>query len=671
LHDALVENPSWVDALSKIEVIDPQAAGRSLPANANVLHRVAAAVMRASGPLARRSLTGVSARLPAGVRGRLNRMLSPAGPDMRHIERDYAAWIRLYDRTDAESRRSIVAEIARMAHPPLISVLMPVFNPSPKHLLAAIHSVRDQYYPWWELCISDDASTNPIVMDILRKAAASDHRIRLVQRERNGHISAASNSALRLATGSFVALLDHDDVLPPNALFEVAARIEAQPDVDILYSDEDHIDNEGQRSHPYFKPDWNPELILGQNLISHLGVYRRTLIERIDGFRMGFEGSQDHDLALRMIALTRPDRIAHIPKVLYHWRQKASGRSFSEAALERCVTNGRRAVHEFVAREAPGVRVAPAPAVPSWYRVIFPVPAPAPLVSVVLPCFDSTSHALLDSIDDLLDRTDYPALEVLVPAEAPALPHGSIRDPRVRFIGRHAAPCIKAAQQARGSLLLLLNANLAAGEAGWLREMVSQALRPDVGAVGAKLLGPDGTVRHAGVAIGGRSVVFLPFAGQRPGDAGYFGYLRLARDVSAVSGACMLIRRDVFLQHDGFDEALVVPTFKDVDLCLKLAESGYRTVWTPHAEMFFRDEATPLHGDAARFKRAIARLRQRWGRRLEYDPYWSPNLAHESGEPRLAFPPRAAGQVNLVATGAANIRRSRQTAQTGAAHIPA
>ena len=517
---------------------------------------------------------------------------------------------------------------------------MPVFNPSPEHLLAAINSVRDQYYPWWELCIGDDASTNQTVTDILRNAAAGDHRIKQVRRERNGHISAASNSALHLATGSFIALLDHDDVLPPNALYEVAARIVAQPDADILYSDEDHIDNEGQRSHPYFKPDWNSELILGQNLISHLGVYRRTLIELIGGFRTGFEGSQDHDLALRMIAVTRPDQIVHIPKVLYHWRQDASRRSFSEAALERCVANGQRAVHEFVAQDQPEATVGPAPVVPSWYRVTYPVPAPAPLVSVVLTGIDSTDGALLDCIGALLNRTDYLALEILVPAEAPTGPHRLAQDARVRFMGHNSGLDHLASQEARGSLLLLLNANLDVGDPGWLREMVSHAIRPDVGAVGAKLLGPDGTVRHAGIAVGGRSIGFLPFAGQHPGGAGYFGYLQLVRDVTAVSGACLLIKRDAFLEHGGFDDALVLPTVKDIDLCLKLANAGYRTVWTPYAELFFRDDALPLYADPARFKRAIARMRQRWGNRLDSDPYWSPNLAPYSGEleTRLSTP---------------------------------
>ena len=204
----------------------------------------------------------------------------------------------------------IAEHIARMDEPPLISVLMPVFNPAPSHLMSALRSVRDQFYPSWELCVADDASTDPAVIEILTEAAQADSRIKLVRRTLNGHISAASNSALQLASGLFIALLDHDDVLAPNALYEVAVRIADQPDIDIVYTDEDHITDEGHRSHPYFKPDWSPELLLGQNLISHFGVYRRSLVEQIGGFRIGLEGSQDHDLALRVAEKTdrRPDR---------------------------------------------------------------------------------------------------------------------------------------------------------------------------------------------------------------------------------------------------------------------------------------------------------------------------------------------------------------------------
>jgi GT2 family glycosyltransferase len=561
-------------------------------------------------------------------------------PDMGDIERDYPAWIALYDRIDDEARRTIMADIARMPHPPLISVLMPVFNPSPDHLRQAIDSVRDQFYPWWELCIGDDASTDQAVIDILRDAAQRDHRIKLVRRAQNGHISAASNSALRLATGAFVALLDHDDVLPPQALHEVALRIVAQPDADIIYADEDHIDDHGRRSHPYFKPDWNPDLMLGQNLISHLGVYRRSLVERIGGFRTGLEGSQDYDLALRMVAQTSPDRIVHIPKVLYHWRQGAAESTFSEAAHDRCVESGRRAIREFVTRTHPDARVEPAPFIAAWTRVVYPVPDPAPLVSVIVSG-SSSAETLLGCIETLRTRTDYPALEILVAAEATAVRDELAQDPRIRDQRVHvAARPNQAAEAARGSLLLLLDAALCPHNRFWLREMVSHAIRPGVAAVGAKLLCTEGTVRHAGIAVDGRSVMFTPFLGRHRVQTGYFGHLQLTRDVTAVSGKCLMVRRQAFMGVGGVDEILSLAAFGDVDLCLKLAESGYRTVWTPYAELTIGDEALRQRGQAAHFTRAAARMRQRWGHRLEVDRFWSPNLASDPNDLGLAFPPR-------------------------------
>jgi GT2 family glycosyltransferase len=640
LHDFFVENASWVKTLSDLDRAESQQALRPSSlgpdvSRAPILRRLGQSVPRAWKPVARRGLFGAAARLPTGVRAQLYHLLGLMRPDMGDIERDYPSWIALHDRIDNETRRGIMADIARMSHPPLISVLMPVFNPSPDYLRQAIDSVRDQFYPWWELCIGDDASTDQAVIHLLRDAAARDHRIKLVRRDRNGHISAASNSALRLATGPFVALLDHDDVLPPHALHEVALKIVAQPDADIIYADEDHIDDQGRRSHPYFKPDWNPELMLGQNLISHLGVYRRSLVERIGGFRTGFEGSQDYDLALRMVAETSPDRIVHIPKVLYHWRQGAAESTFSEAAHDRCVENGRRAIREFVERDHPDARIEPAPLVAAWTRVVYPVPDPAPLVSVIVSGACS-ANTLLDCIDFLRNRTDYPALEILVATGATRIPDDLVRDQRLRL----AAGPNQAAQAAQGALLLLLDPALCPDDRCWLREMVSHAIRPGVGAVGAKLLCPEGTVRHAGIAVGGRGVTFKPFQGRRRAQTGYFGHLQLTRDVTAVSGKCVMLRREAFLAVGGLDEVLPLSAFGDVDLCLKLADNGYRTLWTPYAELTIRAEAPRRRGQAGAFKRAVARMRQRWGHRLDADRFWSPNLSSDPNDLGLAFPPR-------------------------------
>ena len=234
--------------------------------------------------------------------------------------RDYAEWVRLYDTIDDDDRRAITAAVGDMTNWPLISVVMPVYNTPEAYLRAAIDSVRQQLYPNWELCIADDASTAPHVRSVIEHYRASDPRIKVCYRSENGHISAASNSALALATGGFIALLDHDDVLPEYALYMVAATLNSDPEVDLIYSDEDKIDENGQRFDPHFKSDWNPDLMLSQNMFCHLGIYRRSLIEKIGGFRLGYEGSQDYDLILRAQSLTTPNRIHHIPHILYHWR---------------------------------------------------------------------------------------------------------------------------------------------------------------------------------------------------------------------------------------------------------------------------------------------------------------------------------------------------------------
>lgn len=627
MHEFLVENKAWNGALTGTGDFGPRPPG--------ILRRIGNSVPPVLVPIARRGLSNVSAHLPVALRSelhRLARLMRPAEIDV--IERDYPGWVALCDRMDAATRRGIMSKISQMANRPLISIIMPVFNPLPAHLTAALASVRGQFYPRWELCVGDDASTNPLVTRILRQAAEQDHRIKLVRRERNGHIPAASNSALRLATGLFVALVDHDDVLAPSALFEVAARIIEQPDVDVIYSDEDHIDGQGSRSNPYFKPDWNADLMLGQNLVSHLGVYRRRLVEKVGGFRAGFEGSQDHDLALRVIAETRADRIAHIPKVLYHWRQGSSDHTFSQAQQQRCTLNSRRAIHEIVLRDEPNAKVVPLPVVSTWTRVVYPVPEPMPLVSVVVS--GGTSHRL---VDRLLNGSGYPALEILAQAGDATLPSQLAEGPSVRIVAGRSASGL--AQEARGHLLLLLDADLEAREPGWLREMVSHALRPDVGAVGAKLLDHDGTVRHAGFALGGQAVAFEPFTGLPGAQAGYFGHLQLTRDVTAVSRQCLMVRRRDFLAAGGLDEDMSVPGFSEIDLCLKLSEAGQRTVWTPHAQLYFRHRPPGLPADAAGWQQEAVRLRQRWGRKLDSDPFWSRNFAPGPGGPRLAFPPLA------------------------------
>jgi glycosyltransferase involved in cell wall biosynthesis len=567
----------------------------------------------------------------------------------------YTKWIEENDTLDGSDRLAIRAHITTLTRLPLISVVVPVYNTELHHLREMIGSVLQQIYPHWELCLADDASTKSDVKQALHEFAGLDSRIKVVTREVNGNISLATNSALDLATGEFVTLLDHDDCLAETALYEVAVEIEAHPDADIIYSDEDRFDGSGRRFEPYFKTDWNPDLVLGHNMISHLGVYRRSLIEEIGRLRTGFEGSQDYDLVLRAVDASTPARIRHIPAILYHWRRNGVSPSFSEASLERCVVAARRAIREHLRRNGTPARIDIPPRAPAWTRVVYALPSERPLVSIIVPTRDR-SDLLARCVDGVLTRTDYEPLELLLVDNDSTEPETAqlfarlAEDSRVRII-RHpgdfnyAAMNNRAVQEAHGEVIVLMNNDVDVISSLWLEEMVSHALRPEVGAVGAKLLYADGRVQHAGVVLGvghGAGHCFLHASRE---EAGYFGFLALTRRVSAVTGACMALRRSVYLDVGGLDEVKFAVAFNDVDLCLRLGEQSYAVVWTPFAELYHFESATRgLDAEdperLVRLERDGQRLRERWEKALNSDPFYNVNcsLAQTNFEP--SFPPR-------------------------------
>jgi glycosyltransferase involved in cell wall biosynthesis len=544
----------------------------------------------------------------------------------------------------AADRAAIRRHIADLARKPLISVAMPVYNPPIPFLRQAIESVVAQSYENWELCIADDASPDPEVARTLDKFAAQDKRIKVVHREKNGNICAASNSALALATGEFVALMDHDDLLHETALYEVAVEIEAHPDVDVIYSDEDKLSENGARNSPYFKPDFNPELLLGQNMVSHLGVYRRSLIERIGGFRLGFEGSQDLDLVLRAWAASSSNRIRHIPAVLYHWRQGAHAPSFSESRLEQCTLAARRAIQEFLDREGEGATVVAAPKASSCSRIIRKLPDPKPFVSVIVLTKDR-ADLMAVCADGILNKTDYPNLELLI-VDHESKERGTrdlfaklARDPRVTvlpYVGvfNFSAMNNMAAAAAKGSILALVNNDIEIINSDWLSEMVSNAVRPDVGAVGAKLYYPDGRVQHGGVVIGLGGIAGHSFLFEERDSPGYFGQALLAREVSAVTGACLVVRKSVYQEVNGLNAAAFAVAFNDVDFCLKVRARGYRNVWTPFAQLMHHESVSRGADDTPekieRFARECANFRDRWLGMIENDPFYNPNLTLQS-----------------------------------------
>lgn len=565
------------------------------------------------------------------------------------VERGYADWIRNYDTLTDGDRIQMKKKIKAMGHRPLLSILMPVHNPRPDWLRLAIESVRRQIYPHWQLCLADDASTDPEVLRILEKQARMDPRIVLRLGRENGDISRASNEALALAKGEWVTFLDHDDELKEDALFWVAQAIQKSPEAALLYSDEDKIGENGNRRDPHFKPEWNPSLLLSYNYFCHLLTIRKELVEQVGGFREGFEGAQDYDLVLRCLEKAGSQAVLHIPKILYHWRMHAQSTAAGMGAKPRAEEAGRRAIAEHLHRGGISGLVS---CVSGGYRVDFDL-TEKPKVSIIIPTRDH-ANLLRQCVDSLLRNTGYPNFEILL------IDNGS-EDPEAKdLLEDYRAKGLKVirdgepfnysrlnnlgSQMAQGSLLLLLNNDVEAKDKDWLEVMVSQICQPGVGAVGAKLLYPDGTIQHGGVITGlggvaGHSHKHLPHS-----FPGYFHRAQLAQDFSAVTAACLLVRKQVFSQVGGLDADHLPVAFNDVDLCLKIREAGWRVVWTPFAELIHHESASRGQDQSpekqARFASEIAFMKSKWGNKLLQDPHYSPNLTLDDEKFSLAFPPR-------------------------------
>jgi len=587
----------------------------------------------------------------AGVQELKNRLVgkTKAADQLR-----YKDWIERFDTLTDSDRAAIASAVDRLARRPRLSIVMPVYNTPRRWLERALDTVRSQLYPDWELCIAEDGSSEPHVRRVLEAYARGDSRIKVVYRERKGHISEASNTALGVATGEFIVLMDSDDELPPHALYMVAEELNAHPETDLIYTDEDKLDEQGERYSPYFKPDWNPDLFYSQNYFSHLGVYRTTLVRELGGFRTAFDGSQDYDLAIRCVERTPADRIRHIPHMLYHWRAiegsgavDAHAKSYAQPAAER-------ALRDHFAKVDPGIEVSIA-RFPTTYRVRYPLPADPPLVSLVIPTRDGRV-VLERCVESILAKTDYPRFELIIidnqsrdPATLEYL-QALTKEGRVRVLRydrpfNYSAVNNLGARTGAGTVLGLLNNDVEVITSNWLTEMVSQALRPGIGCVGAKLLYPNDTIQHAGIVTG-----LLTLAGHihryLPRDAcGYHCRAAVVHDVSAVTGACMVVRRELFERLGGLDENLTV-AFNDVDFCLRVEAAGLRNLWTPYAELYHHESLSRGAEDTpekrARFQREVEYMHRRWGTRLDDDRWYSPNLSLENENVELAWPPRSA-----------------------------
>lgn len=549
----------------------------------------------------------------------------------------YTDWLDKRHRLSAEHVQKVIARLSRK---PVISILVPVYNPRIEWLRECLDSVLEQLYPHWQLCIADDASTDPEVRQVLAEYAQQDSRIQVVYRQQNGHICAASNSALELVEGDFVALLDHDDRLSSYALFHVAEALHRHPDAGLLYSDEDKLDESGKRFDPHFKPQWNPDLLLAQNYISHLGVYRTQLVREVGGFREGFEGSQDHDLVLRVSGRLAPEHIVHIPHVLYHWRASEGSTALGSSEKSYTTQAGLAAVQDHLSLRVPDAQVTVGH-YPNTYRVRWPLPEPPPLVSLLIPTRDRV-EILKPCVDAILERTGYPNFEVLIldnqsrcAATLDYMRDVTTRDDRVRVLRwnepfNYSAINNFGALHARGSILGLVNNDIEPISSDWLTEMVRQVCRPEIGCVGAKLYYPNDTIQHGGVILGIGGVAGHSHKYFQRNSAGYFTRLHLAQNLSAVTAACLLVRKAVFEQVGGLNEQHLTIAFNDVDLCLKVREAGYRNLWTPYAELYHH-ESVSRGADDNSAKRARAKaeadyMRKTWARQLDNDPAYNPNL---------------------------------------------
>ncbi|MBE8718358.1 glycosyltransferase family 2 protein [Cellvibrio polysaccharolyticus] len=548
----------------------------------------------------------------------------------------YQDWIVQNELGSADFEQA-VAEIQTMRLQPLISIIVPTYQSNLVWLQEAIDSVKNQPYTNWQLCFADDASPNPAVAEFLAQQAALDARIKFTVRATNGHISDASNSAVELASGEWLALFDHDDLLHPFALYWVVKAMNTHPDAALIYSDEDKTDEKGNRHSPYFKSDWNYDLFLSQNCFSHLGLIRKDLFNEIGGFRKGYEGSQDHDLILRAAEHVNPEQIVHIPKVLYHWRVHAESTAGSANSKPYAAIAGEKAIADHLARQGADAEVS---FEGYGYRVKYALPVPLPLVSLIIPTRNGLT-LLRQCIESIQNKTLYSNYEFIIvdngSDDLDALTYlNRLRSKPGFTVIRDTRPFNYsqlnnlAVSKAKGELVALINNDIEVISPEWLGEMVVQALRPGVGVVGAKLLYPDNRLQHGGVILGIGGVANHSHLFINRNDHGYFARASVVQRYSAVTAACLVVRKSIYDEVNGLDEKNLVVAFNDVDFCIRVGKQGYRNIWTPYALLYHHESATRGHDIApekyARFVGEVNYMMDTWKKELLSDPYYNPNL---------------------------------------------
>ena len=543
-----------------------------------------------------------------------------------------------------------LADKHKQVNQPLISVIVPVYNVEPEYLDKCIESVINQYYPNWELCLYDDASPKQETVNVLKKwkdklaqGVEQDDRIKIKLGTRNKGISLASNEAIAMAIGEYIALLDHDDELTPDALYEVAKTIETNKQLDFIYSDEDKLDDNGARVEPYFKPDLNIDLLRSNNYITHLSVIRKSLGDQLGWFRAGYEGSQDHDLILRIVDATEADKIHHLPKILYHWRKVAGSTAALYSDKDYAWSAGKKALEDHLKRNKIAGTVEKGLRGGS-FRIRREITDPKnanQMVSIIIP-FKDQQKLLKQCVNSILQRTDYSNYEIILVSnnsqEAATLNYAQELEQKhqnIHFYEYNVPfnyPEINnwAVQKTKGAYILLLNNDIEVINTDWLSAMVEHIQREKVAAVGAKLLYADNHIQHAGIVTGVGGIAGHAFKHLHESLLNVYPSMGLIRNVSGCTAACLLIKKQIYQEVGGMDEQNLEVAFNDVDLCLKIRQKGHLIVYTPYAKLYHYESKSRGYEDTRekkeRFFKETAFMKKKWGSILTSDPYYNTNL---------------------------------------------
>ena len=550
---------------------------------------------------------------------------------------------KLYEKWIFQNEQNTL-ETIQLSYNPLISIIVPTYNSDKKYLQKMLNSILAQTYKNWELCIADDTSTNTETIVILQEYEKNCKNIKVDYRKENGHISEASNSALDLVTGEYVIFLDHDDMLAPNALYEMVKKLNENKNLKLIYSDEDKIDENDNRYSPHFKSGWNPDMFYSQNYICHLTLLKTDLVKRIGGFRKGYEGSQDYDLLIRYVDVIKESEIDRIEKILYHWRAIEGSTAYGSGEKRYAHKAGLKALQDHFTNKYGNIKVEDG-FLPNTYKVNYPLPNKTPLVSILIPTCDGYD-ILLKCIESIFKNTVYSNYEIIIIDNETQCKNTldyfeKIKNnQKIKIIEYHQPFNYSAinnfgVKHSNGEIIALLNNDVEVISENWLTEMVSHAIRPEIGAVGAKLYYDNDTIQHAGVILGIGGVAGHSHKYFNKNDNGYFSRLKIIQNLSAVTGACLVVRKKLFEEVYGLNEENLKVAFNDVDFCLKLLEKGYKNLWTPFVELYHHESISRGQEDnpekVARFNQEVEFMKDKWGVILQNDQYYNPNmtLIHE------------------------------------------